>query len=228
MIITEQKDFAEILRMLEGHSKVFLVGCGSCATSWQTGGEKQVQEMAERLRDQGKIPTGGVVVESVCDERLTRLGFRQHASEVAEADAFLVMSCGAGVQTAAGLLDKPVYPALNALFLGRIQRLVLLADERCVLCGECVLAETGGICPMAVCSKSLLNGPCGGYRDGKCEVDQTRDCGWVLIYERLRKLGQLEKMRVAQPLKDYSRMTHPRRVDKRQAAAGALGRGGQG
>lgn len=217
MIITEQKPFEEILRSLEGCNKVFVIGCGSCATAWHTGGETEVKEMVEKLQGAGKNPTGWMVVEEACDERKEKRDLRAHASEVNAADCILVMGCGAGVQTVALVQEeKPVYPALNALYLARIQRLTM-ADERCVLCGDCILATTGGICPVATCPKELMNGPCGGYRQGMCEVDPTRDCAWVVIYNRMKKFGQLDRFQELHGPKDQSKRGHPRRTEKAAA-----------
>lgn len=214
MIVTEQKPFEEVLQSLQGRKKVFIVGCGSCATAWHTGGEREVKEMAAKLTEQGKAITGWMVVEETCDERKTKRDSRAHAAEIAEADAILSMACGAGSQVVALTHDsKPLLPALNAMFLARLQRLNL-ADERCVLCGDCILAQTGGICPVATCPKELMNGPCGGYRDGKCEVDPERDCSWVLIYQRLQRLGQMENIQAIHSPKDQSKRKHPRNVAK--------------
>jgi len=214
LIVTEQKPFEEVLHSLEGHQRIFIVGCGSCATAWHTGGEQEVKEMAARLEEQGKTITGWMVVEETCDERKVKRDARGHRDEITQADALLIMACGAGVQTSALNLDsKPVYPALNAMFLARLQRLNQ-ADERCVLCGDCILAQTGGLCPVATCPKELLNGPCGGYRDGMCEVDPERECTWVQIYQRLQLLGQLDRMQAVHSPKDNSRRRHPRKVVK--------------
>ncbi|MBI2907735.1 MAG: methylenetetrahydrofolate reductase C-terminal domain-containing protein [Chloroflexi bacterium] len=217
MIITEQKPFEEVVESLQGCKSVFIIGCGSCATAWHTGGETEVKEIAEKLQGVGKTITGWMVVEECCDERKEKRDLRAHAAEVAPADCILVMSCGAGVQTVALLHeDKPVYPGLNALYLARIQRLSK-ADERCVLCGECILAKTGGICPVATCPKELMNGPCGGYKDGMCEVDPTRECTWISIYKRQEKLGQLDQFAEVKGPKDQTKRHHPRRLDKAAA-----------
>jgi hypothetical protein len=219
MIITEQKEFEEILRSLEGHERVYLIGCGVCATTWSTGGEKETREMAERLAEAGKECTGWTVTEeAACDVRTTRLLLRQNKEQVGPADALLVLACGAGVQTVASLVDTPTYPALNTLFLARLQNL-RVSDERCRLCGECILAETAAICPITLCPKGLMNGPCGGYEDGKCEVDRERDCAWVAIYERMEALGQEEKFKTIHEPKDWRADRHPGLVNKRAKKA---------
>lgn len=219
MIITAQKTFDEILRSLAGHERLFLVGCGVCATTWGTGGEKETREMAARLAEAGKTCTGWIVTEeATCDMRTTRRLLKQHGEQVDAADALLVLACGAGVQTVAALVDTPVYPALNTLFLARLQNLSV-CDERCRLCGACILAETAAICPVTLCPKGLMNGPCGGYKDGKCEVDRERDCAWVAIYERMEALGQREQFLTIHEPKDWSAARHPGLINKREKAA---------
>jgi len=215
MIITEQKPLDEILAMLEGHEVIFLVGCPICATTWATGGEPQLREMKDALEGAGKRCVELLMPdEATCDQRTTRLKLRRSKAALAQADAVLVLACGAGVQTVAALVDVPTYPGLNTLYLARLQSLSL-SDERCQLCGECVLAETGGICPVTLCPKGLTNGPCGGYMDGKCEVDREQDCAWVLIYRRLQELDQGERFLTIREPKDWSKARHPQHIDKR-------------
>lgn len=217
MIITEQKTLADVLKMLNGHRSVFVIGCGICAATWRTGGEPEVRALAGQLVTAGKQCSGWMVTqEACCDARLTRRLLKQAETALSESDAIVVMACGAGAQTVASLVELPVYPGLNTLALSQIQNLNL-AFERCRLCGDCILAETGGICPMARCPKGLMNGPCGGYQDGKCEVDRTQDCAWVAIYERLQQLRQAERFAVIHEPKDWSRMRSPRVVDKKAA-----------
>ncbi len=219
MIITEQKEFDEILCSLEGYERVFLLGCGVCATTWSTGGEKEVREMAAQLTEAGKECAGWMVTEeSTCDIRTTRLLLKRSKEQVGAADAVLVLACGAGVQTVGGLVDVPVYPALNTLFLARLKNLSV-CDERCRLCGSCILAETAAICPVTLCPKGLMNGPCGGYEDGKCEVDREQDCAWVAIYERMEVLKQRERFRTIREPKDWREDGHPGSVNKRAEKA---------
>ncbi len=115
------------------------------------------------------------------------------------------MTCGIGVQAVAKVVDKVVHPAANTVSLGGLQGL-WPSDERCQACGDCALDYTGGICPIAFCAKGLLNGPCGGAQDGKCEVDPEKDCGWQLIYERLEKIGRLENLKQIHKPRDHSKM----------------------
>ena len=136
---------------------------------------------------------------------------RQHKEAVEQAQALLVFSCGAGVQSFSQVLEKPVYAGNDSLFLGNIQRFGNFI-EHCSICGECLLNETGGICPVTNCPKGLLNGPCGGMDKGKCETDPERECVWVRIYKRLEKLGQLDKMKQALPPKNYARAARPHKL----------------
>jgi ferredoxin len=216
MIFTEKKPIAEVLGYLKDKNKVFIAGCGTCAKSWHTGGDAEILEMKDILEKEGKTVTGCQEIDVGCDERHVRRELqRRHKDEVAEADAVLIMSCGAGTGTAAANLpDKPVYPTNNTMFLGRLQRLTA-ADERCILCGECLLAWTGGLCPITLCPKGLLNGPCGGTtKEGKCEVDSSKDCAWVAIFEKMENIGETSKLDFITKPKDYTKGIHPHSENK--------------
>lgn len=212
MIVTEQKKYEEILEMLKDAKSVFIVGCGLCATSTNTGGEKQVNEMTERLRKDGKTVTGSTIVDSTCDSRLCRKNLGEFKSQLESSDAFLVMSCGAGVQTIAGLVGKEVFPALNSMFLAKVERAGKYY-EMCTTCGECQLDKTGGICLVTRCAKNTLNGPCGGSVKGKCEVNQENDCAWTLIEERLKQLNKVDSLEDFKPVKDWSKAIRPHKVE---------------
>lgn len=191
--ISKQKPFEEIKEYLEKDEKVFLIGCGTCATMCHTGGKSEVLEMKDKLEEMGKKVTGWMVIPTACDS-LTEQAIAENAQAIEEADSILVMTCAFGVQTVALYADKVVYPALNTLFVGK-EDTPYHFSEVCTQCGECVIGWTGGICPFTTCPKGLLNGPCGGAKDGKCEVDPEKDCAWALIYERLKKQGRLDNMR---------------------------------
>jgi ferredoxin len=210
--ITKQKPLEEILPSLGKAKKIFLIGCGTCATICHTGGKAEVLAMKEKLEAEGKKVTGWMVIPTACDE-LTREALAENAEAVAAADAILVMSCAFGVQTVTMYSDKPVYPALNTLFVGKEESPGHFI-EVCMQCGNCVLAMTVGICPLVRCAKSLLNGPCGGSVDGKCEVSPDTPCAWQLIYDRLKALGQLDKMEEIVPVRDWSTSSSggPRRI----------------
>ncbi|HRZ86594.1 MAG TPA: methylenetetrahydrofolate reductase C-terminal domain-containing protein [bacterium] len=209
MIITTAKKIDDVLASVGDKRNIFIVGCGSCAKACKTGGEPEVLAMKEELESRGRHVTGWIVPDETCHMNLTRKLVMEHQDEFVRSDAVLVLSCGAGVQTMSALFEKtPVFPALDTGFLGNTKRVGDFV-ENCSLCGECVLGETASICPVTRCPKGLLHGPCGGMDDGKCELDKTRDCAWVRIYERLKEQGQLDKMRTIKPMKDYSRHTKP-------------------
>lgn len=203
MIITRQKPFEEISQFLAPHKSVFVCGCSECATLCKTGGEEEVKKMKRRLEEMGKSVPGWVILDPAC-HRLNNLRLlREHNQEIDSSDALVVLACGNGTQTVAGNVEKAVYPGCDSLFLGEIIRFGNF-EERCGLCGECLLDITGGICPITRCSKSLLNGPCGGSEDGKCEIDPEIECGWQLIIDRLEKRGRLDVLGKIIPPKDWS------------------------
>lgn len=208
--ITQQKPFAMIRRFLEPHSKVYIVGCGTCATMCRTGGKEEVLRMKEQLEAEGKTVTGWMVIPTACDA-LTREAMRLEADRLEEADAILVMTCAFGVQRVGSFTDKLVYPALDTIFIG-MEESPGEFTEVCGQCGECFLGETAGICPITACAKGLLNGPCGGSNHGKCEIDPDRDCAWILIYERLKALGRLDLMRKCRPPRDFQKAQRPRKA----------------
>jgi len=202
MVISEPKPLEEILESLEGQDKVFVVGCSECATVCQVGGEEQVKEMAETLERHGKTVTGSMLGDPGCHLLGLKRQFREHGEEIGAADGLLIMSCGNGAQTAADATDKPVHVATNTLFVGRVARFGHYR-EMCSLCGECTLEQTGYICPVTRCSKGLLNGPCGGATaEGKCEVDPEMDCGWLLIYNKLKEQNRLDLLKAYVAPKD--------------------------
>lgn len=202
MIITEKKPDEEIIEMVQPYEKIFVVGCGECATSCQTGGEEQVEEIVSKLKD--KV-IGSAMVEEPCDMRLARRDLKQSRDVIKNADAIMVLSCGAGVQTIAEHTNKTVLPALETVFIGSTERIGKFYDM-CSACGECILDETGGICPITRCPKSLLNGPCGGQVEGKCEVgDYKNDCAWILIYDSLKEKDMLDLYTIFRPPRDHSR-----------------------
>lgn len=189
MIISERKSKEELLQAVAGHAHLFLVGCAACATACKSGGEEEVFRMQEWLSSVGKEVTGSVVIDEACHLMRAARDLRQRRLQVEEADALLVLTCGAGIQSISAGTDRPVIGALNTLFLGNIRRFGQF-EEKCSLCGECILNETAGICPVTNCAKGLLNGPCGGMEEGTCEADRDRDCAWHQIYQRLQKQGR--------------------------------------
>jgi hypothetical protein len=191
--ITRPKSEEEIDRLLEGAGRIFIIGCGTCVTLTHTGGEPEVAAMKDRLSAKGKVITGTTVVPVACDN-LTGEMLKELKAPLNQAEGLLIMTCAYGVQTIARQLKKFVVPALDTLFVGK-ETAFGEFNEICKQCGTCVIGETGGICPVTACHKGLVNGPCGGTNNGKCEIDPDKDCAWTLIYNRLKELGQLELMR---------------------------------
>jgi ferredoxin len=208
MIVSKQKPFEEIVEALGESRKIFLVGCAKCATVCKAGGEEEIWQMQEQLNSAGKEVTGSIVIDEVCHMLRTGRDLRGKKEPVGEADAILVLACGAGVQSVSAASEKKTVAGLNTLFLGNIRRLGQY-EQKCSLCGECVLTETAGICPVTVCPKGLLNGPCGGMQEGRCEVDPEAECAWYQIYQRLESQGNLKNLKRLVPQKDFSRKLKP-------------------
>ncbi|MFC2071384.1 methylenetetrahydrofolate reductase C-terminal domain-containing protein [Chloroflexota bacterium] len=209
--ITEQKPLEEVTQSLNKCQKVYLIGCGTCATMLHTGGKSEVLEMKQQLETAGKEVTGWMVIPTACDA-LTKEALAENAKDIGEADCILVMSCAFGVQMVNLHADKSVYPALNTLFLG-MEKSPGHFTEICMQCGECVIGQYAAICPVTSCAKGLLCGPCGGAKGGMCEQEPEHDCAWVLIYERLKKLGKLDELKGFTPPKDYGKMKRPRQKE---------------
>jgi len=220
MIITQPRDWARIEADLDeiGASSVFIMGCGQCATVANTGGEPEVMEVKARLEASGRSVSGWTIGEVTCHSGGTRLDTRKHSGDIAGADAVLVLACGAGVQTVADAVAKPVFPGLESVFLGNVVRHGVF-EERCQMCGECVLDKTAGICPVTTCPKGLLNGPCGGMWEGMCEVVADRECTHVLIQRRLAEQGR--HAQDVLPPKDYSKKLKPGSVNLRDRKGGS-------
>lgn len=195
MILSEQKPFEEILGYLDGEKSVFILGCDGCAQSSGSGGPVQVEEMKLKLEEAGKKVTGTKVIDFLCEKALVKSGLRGRVDQVMAADSILVMTCGIGIQAVAASVNRVCHPACNTVNLGG-SRGEWRGSERCQECGQCLLDYTGGICPITACTKSLVSGACGGASEGKCELSPQRDCGWELIYNRLKSKGQLDKLKV--------------------------------
>lgn len=216
MIITKKRDFKELMENIKNYNSFFLLGCSECASLCGTGGEPELKEMKETLEKEGKKVTGTFVAKTGCQVLGTKVELKPFKDAISDAECIIVMSCGAGTQTAVELYeDKPVYPANDTLFLGNMTRLQMF-DERCSLCGKCILDKTGGICPITACPKGLLNGPCGGTNEGKCEVSPDIECAWVRIYNRLNRLNQLEEMKKINEPKDWSAHRKPMALNLRE------------
>ena len=209
MILSEQKPFDEIIAYLEKDRSVFVLGCNGCAQSSGSGGPRQVEEMKQKLTEAGKKVTGTKVIDFLCEKALVKSGLKGKVDQLKEADAVLVLTCGIGVQAVAAAINKLVYPGCNTVNLGG-SRGEWEGSERCNECGQCLLYHTGGICPLTACTKSLVSGACGGANHGKCEISPDRDCGWELIYNRLKARGQLERLAdIMKPLDHKKIMPRP-------------------
>ncbi len=225
MIIGEQKPLDEIKEIIADYQNLLILGCGTCVTVCFAGGEKEVGILASTLRMATRLEGQNPALSEDCPELCRRVEGVAEGKEfmeatvqrqceyeyneevvdlVREADAVLSLACGIGVQTMNEQFPETItLPGLNTSFLGQPTEQGVW-DERCQACGNCTLDKTAGICPIARCSKSLLNGPCGGSRNGQCEIDPEIDCAWQLIYDRLRALGKLELMTEIQPARDWS------------------------
>lgn len=202
MLISEQKPLEEILASLDGEQKIFLMGCKGCAEGCESGGEPQVLEMKERLEENGKRVIGYTTFDMICDEPLVQLKLKYLSDKIKPADSLLILCCGVGVQTIAAATDKISHPGCNTVSLGGAHAEWREA-ERCLECGDCILDHTGGLCPIARCSKHLLHGPCGGTQNGKCEVNPDIPCVWQLIVERMSRLGRLDKLKEIKSPKNW-------------------------
>jgi len=214
MHATIQKPVEEVVGFIRPDEKVFVVGCGNCAAKCHSGGEPETRKMAERLTKRGINVVGYACTDSgvsLCKLAITKKMLTDtYKSQAEEADSFIILACGQGIHTIMDATDGgKVHPGCDTIFGGETVSEQFIT-EYCSLCGECIVEQTGGLCPLTLCGKGLLNGPCGGAKNGKCEVDPDRDCGWIIIYERLKKLGQLDKMKKYVEPKDHSKWSRPR------------------
>ena len=199
MLITELKNKDLIRSQLQG--KVFVLLCHGCSEIRFP--EKEADELVKELTAEG-IVTGNLTTDYICNEENLQLRLRGCLGSIEEADTVLVLSCGVGVQTVASLFEeKRVIAGCDTYRLPGFQGVTPLEHD-CKQCGQCYLNLTGGICPITACSKSLINGQCGGAKDGKCEVDPNMECGWERIYRKLEKLGRLDVLKCPIQLRNYA------------------------
>ena len=203
MIVSKQKELDYIIKKIKG--SVFIFGCGICSDTSRTGGPKEVEAMRKVLTDRNIAVEGIYVIDAMCHLQKVRKAARDNREGLSKAQTVLALSCGSGVQSAVMALPDniKVVSGVDTMFLGNIENLSSL-KEMCSLCGNCVLNETGGICPVTLCPKGLLNGPCGGMKNYKCEIDENMDCAWVKIYERSVVQNTLEDIKKTAKPKDYS------------------------
>lgn len=204
MIVGEQKPLAEIKDKVSPYSKLLILGCGTCVKTCFAGGEDEVAILASALRlsfrkDDININIEELTVERQCEDEF----IKEAAPAIGRNDAVLSLACGAGVQMIANRFAKsPVLPGVNTTFIGVLEKQGLFT-EKCLGCGNCLLDLFAGICPISRCSKKLLNGPCGGSQNGKCEVNAEIDCAWQLIIDRSKSFGQMERLATYVPPKDW-------------------------
>jgi ferredoxin len=227
MIVAEQKPLEEIQTLLADARKVVIVGCGTCVTVCFAGGQRETEVLGSLLRMSGRLDGAPREVDEVTVQRQCEWEYIDAVREqVMGADIVLSLGCGVGVQALAERFPtKVVVPGLNTRFMGLPLEQGVWA-ERCQACGTCMLGQTGGICPIARCSKQLLNGPCGGSVGGRCEVNKDIECAWQLIYDRMKAQGRLELLLEITPPKDWrtARDGGPRKIvrdDLRLAGAEA-------
>ena len=210
MIITKQKKLDELLKSV-GKGPVFIVGCNECATLCHTGGEEEVLTMIDVFERKQVRVSGWVVLEPACHLNNDKRLLRPFKEELSKSKKILVLACGNGVQTITEIFDdKDIISGTDTLFLGEIKR-VNEFDKRCNICGECLLDLFGGLCPVSRCPKSMLNGPCGGAKGGKCEINPDMNCVWDQIYNRLKQSGKLHLLEEIQKPKDWSKSLEMRR-----------------
>ena len=217
MIVADKKPIEEIIEEIKDRKNILILGCNECVTVCEAGGQKEAGILASALRmyflNQGKeVKIDEVTLERQCDHEY----LEEIRDSIDQYDAVVSLACGVGVQfMAEKYRTTPVYPGVNTCFLGATEKRGLWT-ERCQACGSCLLATTGGICPIARCAKRLLNGPCGGSTAGKCEINQEVDCAWQLIVDRLKALEKMEDYEKLAPIKDWStdRAGGPRKVKR--------------
>jgi len=213
MIISQQKPLDELLVSLKEYNKIFLVGCGECAATCKSGGQPELLKMKADLEAQGKTVLGMCLPSAPCVAAQIKTELAKNMQALRDSEAILVLACGLGVQSVKDndRLGLAILPANNTLF-GAVMDAQGNFYEKCSMCAECVLDVTAGICPITLCSKGLLNGPCGGMNKGKCEVDSERDCAWVLIYKELEKKKKLESLKEIRPPRDFKKSGKPHKL----------------
>ncbi len=215
MIVAKQKPIEEIIEETNGYEKILIAGCNECVTVCEAGGKREVAVLASALRmyfmNQGKdVKIDEVTLERQCDHEY----LEEIRNTIDQYDAVISLACGVGVQfLAEKYMQMPILPGVDTCFMGVTEERGVWT-ERCQGCGQCILARTGGICPVSRCAKRLLNGPCGGSTKGNCEINKDLLCGWQLIIDRLKELDRLEDYEKLAPIKDWSteRAGGPRKV----------------
>lgn len=213
MIISQQKPLEDLLSSLAGYNKIFLMGCGECATACKSGGQPEIAKIQQALEAACKVITGSCIPSAPCVAAKLKTELAKNMKALRQSEAALILACGLGVQSFKDndRLDLAVLPACDTLF-GAVMDAQGNFYEKCSMCGECVLEATAGICPLTLCPKSLLNGPCGGVSQGKCEVDNQKDCAWILIYRELDKKKKLASLKEIRKPKDFKKSARPHKL----------------
>ncbi len=206
MIVGELKPIEEIVTYLKGFKQVLVVGCNGCVSVCLSGGAKNADAL---IREINHPKYFGLEVPNFISSAILRQCEKDMVKNFLQipkgTDAILSLACGAGVQTLVEVFGNlPIFPALNTTFLGSYEEPGVW-EEKCRGCGACVLAYTGGICPIARCAKRLLNGPCGGSTNGKCEIREDVPCAWQLIIDRLKALNKLDLYMNIMGVKDWAK-----------------------
>ena len=215
MIVADKKPIEEIIESIKDHKQVLILGCNECVTVCEAGGKKEVGVLASALRmnamnEKRDVQIDEITLERQCDHEY----LEEIRDRIDQYDAVVSLACGVGVQFMAEKYGTtPIYPGVNTCFMGATEERGVWT-ERCQGCGQCILATTGGICPVSRCAKRVLNGPCGGSTDGKCEISKETECAWQLIVDRLKALDIMDQYETLCPLKDWStdRAGGPRKV----------------
>jgi ferredoxin len=204
MIVAQRKNIPDLLAIVEPHRKLLVLGCGTCVTVCLAGGQREVAIISSALRMAARLKAQPLEIDELTIERQCDNVFLEQAAEaIKKHDAVLSLGCGAGVQAIAERYgSKPVYAGLNTAFIGILEERGVWT-EKCAACGDCVLHLYGGICPVTRCAKHMLNGPCSGSREDRCEVNPQRPCAWQLIYKRLKDIGQLDQLKKIKPPKSW-------------------------
>ena len=194
MIITKSKNINTILNQINQES-VFIIGCSECATICKTGGENEIFKLEKLLTKQGINVIGSVILEPACHKLNDKRILNKYKKELKDIKQIITLSCGNGAQTISDIFeDKEVISGTDTIFLGQIKHINEF-EKKCNLCGNCIIDKYDGLCPITRCPKNMLNGPCGGSIEGKCEIDNNMDCIWHLIYKKFKKKNRLKELK---------------------------------
>lgn len=203
MIITKSKNINNILNQINQES-VFIIGCSECATICKTGGENEISKLEKLLIKQGINVIGSVILEPACHKLNDKRILNKYKNELKDIKQIITLSCGNGAQTISEIFeDKEVISGTDTIFLGQIKHINEF-EKKCNLCGNCIINKYDGLCPITRCPKNMLNGPCGGSKEGKCEIDNNMDCIWHLIYKKFKKNNRVKELREINEPFDWS------------------------